>query len=171
MTTTAIRVRAPTGIVSRGWSEASLRISESLDLTTVLQEVLDSARELTGASYSLITIIDDSGKLEHFSVSGVSVDEARQLWEVPDASRFFGYLSSLAKPLRVGHFEDHVRSLGLPEFCPPVPVSCFLAAPIRYGGSAVGNIYVAMDELGREFSREDEGHVGYVRVPGGVGYR
>ena len=31
-------------------SEASLRINESLDLDTVLQEVLDSARTLTGAS-------------------------------------------------------------------------------------------------------------------------
>ncbi len=34
-------------------SEASLRISESLDMDTVLQEVLDSARSLTNARYSL----------------------------------------------------------------------------------------------------------------------
>ena len=32
-------------------SQASLRINESLDFDTVLQEVVDSARTLTGARY------------------------------------------------------------------------------------------------------------------------
>ena len=32
-------------------SQATLRINESLDLDTVLQEVVDSARSLTGARY------------------------------------------------------------------------------------------------------------------------
>ena len=39
-------------------SEASLRINESLDLDSVLQGVLDSARTLTGARYALITTLD-----------------------------------------------------------------------------------------------------------------
>ena len=38
-------------------SEASIRIIESLDFETVLQGVLDSARSLTGARYSLITTL------------------------------------------------------------------------------------------------------------------
>ena len=36
-------------------SEASLRINESLDLDTVLQEVVDSARVLTDSPYGVIT--------------------------------------------------------------------------------------------------------------------
>ena len=61
-------------------SEASLRINESLDLDSVLQGVLDSARTLTGARYALITPLDGSGQAEEFLVSGLTPDEARQLW-------------------------------------------------------------------------------------------
>ena len=42
-------------------SEASLRINESLDLETVLQGALDSARVLTEARYGVFIIFDDSG--------------------------------------------------------------------------------------------------------------
>ena len=53
-------------------SEASLRINESLDLDSVLQGVLDSARSLTGASYALITTLDASGQVQEFLVSGLT---------------------------------------------------------------------------------------------------
>ena len=43
-------------------SEASLRINETLDLETVLQYVVDSARILTGATYLGITAMDKSGQ-------------------------------------------------------------------------------------------------------------
>ena len=43
-------------------SQASLRINESLDFDTVLQEVLDSACSLTGARYGVITLLDESGQ-------------------------------------------------------------------------------------------------------------
>ena len=42
-------------------SDASLRINESLDFDTVLHEVLDSARELTGARYAVITLLNRCG--------------------------------------------------------------------------------------------------------------
>ena len=48
---------------------AILRISASLDLGTVLREVVDSARALTGARYGVITPVDEAGlpaRLRHF---------------------------------------------------------------------------------------------------------
>ena len=42
-------------------SAASLRISASLDLDTVLSEVVESSRALTGARYGGIVTIGDSG--------------------------------------------------------------------------------------------------------------
>ena len=137
-------------------SEASIRINESLDFETVLQGVLDSARSLTGARYSLITTLDQGGQVEDFLVSGLSADESRQLWELPEGLRFFERLSNLPGPLRVADFAGHVRALGLPELRLPVPVSSFLAAPIRHRGEGVGNIYAAKSDPGTEFSREDE---------------
>ena len=51
-------------------SAASLRISSSLDLNTVLREVVESARELTGARYGAITFLDDSRKATVRSQAG-----------------------------------------------------------------------------------------------------
>ena len=137
-------------------SEASLHINESLDLDAVLQGVLDSARSLTDASYALITTIGQSGQVEDFQVSGLNPDDASRLWEMPEGPRFFEYLSSLPGPLRVADFAAHAASMGFPEFRPPVPVSSFLAAPIRHRGESVGNIHVGKSEPGLEFSTEDE---------------
>ena len=57
-------------------SEASLRINESLDLETVLQGVLDSARTLTDSRYGVITLLDDAGQLQDFLASGLTRNRA-----------------------------------------------------------------------------------------------
>ena len=136
--------------------QACHRINESLDLDTVLQEVLDSARSLTGARYGVMVLLDGSGGVQDFLGAGFTPDEARRLWELPEGSEFIEYLGAIPGPLRVGDLGGHLRSMGLPDFRPPVPVSSFLAAPIRHGGAGVGNIYLAKSDPGREFSQEDE---------------
>ena len=136
--------------------EACHRINESLDLDTVLQEVLDSARSLTGARYGVMVLLDGSGGVQEFLGAGFTPDEARRLWELPEGSEFIEYLGAIPGPLRVGDLGGHLRSMGLPDFRPPVPVSSFLAAPIRHGGAGVGNIYLAKSDPGQEFSQEDE---------------
>ena len=137
-------------------SEASLRINESLDLDTVLEEVLESARSLTHARYGVIVVLDDSGGIQDYLGAGLTSEEARKLWELPEGFPFLEYLSAIPGPLRVGDFADHMRGMGLPEFRPPVPVTSFLAAPIRHQGEGVGNIYLARSGPGQEFSQEDE---------------
>ena len=59
-------------------SEASLHITEDLDLDAVLQGVLDGARSLTGARMGGVTILDDAGQLQDFITSGLT-DEDHQL--------------------------------------------------------------------------------------------
>ena len=130
-------------------SEASLRINESLDLDTVLQGVLDSARSLTGARYGVITLLDDSGGIRDFLSSGMTAGEAEQLWDLPGGMRLFEYLSGISEPLRLPDLLGHIRSLGLPEFRPPLavgPVVSFLAAPVLHRDQRAGNVYVAEKE-------------------------
>ena len=55
--------------------KASLRISASLDVDTVLQEIVDSARTLVGARYGVITTVNDEGELQDFVTSGLTADE------------------------------------------------------------------------------------------------
>ena len=140
-------------------SQASLRVNESLDFDTVLQGVLDSARSLTGARYGAITLLDDSDGLQDFLFSGMTEGEVRQYQDLPDGIRFLEYLSGVPGPLRVPDLPGHFRSLGLPEFQPPVtgggPMS-FLLAPILHRGARAGTFYLSEKEGGREFTQEDE---------------
>ena len=137
-------------------SEASLRISESLDLDTVLQEVLDSARSLTDARYCLITTLNESGQVEDLLASGLSPEESQDLRGMLEDSGYLQYVSYNPGPLRVGDLAAYARSLGLPELRTPAPVSSLMAAPIRHQGERVGNIHLAKSELGSEFSLADE---------------
>ena len=136
--------------------DASHRINETLDFDTVLQEVLDSARTLTGSQYGVIVLFDPDGQVRDLLSSGLSPQEAGLLRETPQGIRFFDYLRSLAQPLRVDDFASQAHSVGLPEFLTPHEVSSFLGAPVRHQGEAVGNIYLAKREAGQEFRPEDE---------------
>ncbi len=82
-------------------SAAVLRISASLDLNTVLQEVVESARALIGARYAAITTIDARGQACEFVSSGRTSEEHRQLAEWPDGPRLFEHLQELPAPLRL----------------------------------------------------------------------
>ena len=138
-------------------SEASLRINESLDLDTVLREVLASARDLTRSRYGVFILLDDAGGMREFFGSGMTPEQGRKLWAEPDRVRFFDYVGSIQKPLRVQDFHSHARTLGLSEFPPAMTASSllsFLAAPIRHQGEHLGTIY--LDEKEGEYTREDE---------------
>ena len=120
-------------------SEASLHITEDLDLDAVLQGVLDGARSLTGARMSGITILDDSGQLQDFITSGLTDEDHQRFVNLPGGPEFFAYLSSL------------------PEIGPPLgPVGSFLGALIRLRGVRAGNLYLSDKEGGGEFTQDDE---------------
>ena len=133
-------------------SEASLRVSESLDPDTVLQEVMDSARALTGARFGGIMAFDESGQLLEFITSGMPPEEQQRMLDLPEGPALFEYFSSIQGSLRFGDVASQMRSLGFPD----LPIKTLLGAPMRHRGEHVGNLYVAEKEGGREFTREDE---------------
>ena len=135
-------------------SEASLRINESLDPDTVLQEVMDNARALTGARFGAITTLDDEGGLLDFITSGLSPEEREVMLALSEGPRLFEYFSSVQGPLRLRDAADHTRALGFPEGQPPV--GSLMGTPMRHQGEHVGNLYVAEKEGGGEFTPEDE---------------
>ncbi len=137
-------------------SEASQRINESLDLNTVLQDVLDSARALTRARYGLITLLGAQGEVEDHLTSGFSAGEAVQLPAMPGVMRLYEYLGHTAGPIRVGDLLGYIRGQGLPEMRFPVQPGAFLSAPVRHHQESMGHIYLAKEGGGPEFSREDE---------------
>ena len=137
-------------------SEASLRINESLDFDTVLQEVVDNARTLTASRYGAITVLDEAGQASHFIVSGLTREEYQGLRDMPEGEVFFQYLSGVGQPLRVSNIENHLRALNMPNFTPSITATAMLVAPVRHQGVVVGTIYLAHAADGAKFTKEDE---------------
>ena len=135
-------------------SAAILRISASLDVGTVLREVVDSARALTGARYGVITTVDEAGQPQDYVISGLTPDEERQLLAWPHGLGLFEHLRDLPAPLRLADLPAWIRSLG---YSPDLGVSKTLqATPLRHRGAHVGNFFLGEKEGGREFTAGDE---------------
>ena len=119
---------------------ALLRIGASLDLDTVLREVVDGARALTGARYGVITTVDGDGQPRDFVTSGFTPDDHRAMETWPDGLRLFEHLRELAAPLRLPDLDAWTRSLGCSPF--PVPCGTFQATPMRHRGAAAGGFFL-----------------------------
>ena len=133
---------------------ASLRISASLDLDTVLHEIVENARELTGARYAAIATMDEGGEPREFVTSGFTEDEHRRLAEWPDGPRLFEHFRDLSGPMRVADLPAFVRPLGFSgDRLPSTPAQ---GTPMRHRGQHVGNFYLVEKEGGKEFTGEDE---------------
>ena len=135
-------------------SAAVLRVSASLDLDTVLREVVDSARALTGARYGIITVVDQAGQPQDTVMSGLTPDEQRELIQWPDGPRLFAHFQDLDAPVRLDDLPAYVRSMGL---SPDLMRSKTLqGTPMRHRGVSVGAFFLAEKEGGRQFTSEDE---------------
>ena len=133
---------------------AILRIGASLDLDTVLREIVGGARALTGARHGMIATVDDEGGIEEFIASGLSDEERRRLAEWPHGCAFFQHLRELPGVLRLADVPGYLRSLGYSgEFTLSKTLQ---AVPVRHGGKHVGNLFLGEKADGRTFTDEDE---------------
>ena len=135
-------------------SAASLRSSASLDLETVLTEVVESARTLTGARFGAIATIDETGTPRDFVTSGFTEEEHRRLAEWADGPRLFEHFRDLEGPLRIADVPAYVRALGFPT--DRLPSKTFQGMPMRHRGVHVGNFYLVEKAGGAAFTDEDE---------------
>ena len=137
-------------------SAAVLRISASLDEATVLREVVDSARALTGARYGVIATVDDAGRPrpQDTIIAGLGPADERRVADWPDAMRLFEHLRGLDGPLRVADLGDYVASLGLAPGL--IPCRTFQGTPMRHRGLDVGNFFLGEKQGGEAFTDEDE---------------
>ena len=134
--------------------DASRRISGSLDTDTVLEEVIGSARSLTGARYGVLLTYDEHGGVRDVFTSGMTPEERQSLESSPTGQGLLGYLNEIEDPLRLADIASHPKSVGFPENHPPMKT--FLGMQIRQRGGHVGNIFLTEKEADQEFTEEDE---------------
>ena len=136
-------------------SAAILRINETLDLTTVLHEVVECACALTAARYGVIATVDGAaGRVGDFVSTGLTEDEHRRMAQWPDGPRLFARLRGLPSILRTADVTAWVRDLGFST--EPLPAQTFVGMALSHRGERVGNIYLAGKEGEPEFTFEDE---------------
>jgi signal transduction histidine kinase len=120
----------------------------------IFERLLAVARELTGARYAAIGVLDvDRHELERFLVSGIDEKTHKAIGDLPRGRGILGELIREPKPLRLDDISEHPRSYGFPPEHPPM--TTFLGAPILIRGESWGNIYLTEKE-GGTFDEIDE---------------
>jgi signal transduction histidine kinase len=125
-----------------------------LDLEAVLREVVEVARELTGAGYAALGILDaDRSELERFIYVGIDEETRAAIGDLPRGRGVLGELIRNPAALRLHEVGEHPRSYGFPPGHPPM--HSFLGVPIVVRGQAYGNLYLTEKE-GGDFDDADE---------------
>ena len=82
-----------------------------LDIEAVLDELLEIARELTGAQYAALGVLDEHRRhLERFVTRGLGEDARRMIGDPPHGRGILGVLIEDPRPLRLERVGDDPRS-------------------------------------------------------------
>ena len=134
--------------------DASLAIVGEHNLETVLQLVVDRARDLVGARYGALSLVRDEGGIEAFLTAGISDDERAVLGPPPVGHGILGVVLNDGATLRLDDLTRDPRSVGFPPHHPPM--HSLLAVPVISQGSVLGNLYLT-EKLGAySFDEHDE---------------
>ena len=133
---------------------ATLRITSTLDLDTVLAEAVESARGLTGASRGAVVIVDATGAPQDYVLSGLTEEQEREAAAWSGHARLYAHLRELPGPLRVADLPGYYRSLGIEPA--RAPYRTLLGTPMRHRGADVGSFFLAGKAGDDEFTDEDE---------------
>ena len=126
-----------------------------LDLDQVLEHLLQTARELTGARFAALGVLDaDRDGLARFISSGIDEERRRIIGDPPRGRGVLGVLIDDPRPLRLHDVGADPRAFGVPAGHPAL--TTFLGVPVVIGDTAWGNLYLANKEHGADFDEEDE---------------
>jgi signal transduction histidine kinase len=125
-----------------------------LDLETVLDRLLQTARDVTGARYAALGVLDTERQdLERFLTRGLSEDQEHAIGARPRGRGILGLLTAEPRPLRLTDISSHPASFGFPDNHPPM--KGFLGVPIMIADAAWGNLYLTDKVGGTEFDEAD----------------
>jgi len=135
--------------------DAGLAISSQRALAAVLQQVVESAREVVGARFAALGVLNTTGDgLAEFVTSGLTDDERVRIGDLPRGRGLLGVLIREPRPVRSTDINRHPQRSGFPPHHPPM--KSFLGVPVIARGQVFGNLYLTEKIGAKEFSAEDE---------------
>jgi GAF domain-containing protein len=116
-------------------------LTKELDQRVLLDRVLETAREITGARYAALGILNEQrSELEQFLTLGVDEETQRVIGDLPRGRGVLGALIDNPQPLRLAEVGQYPSSYGFPAGHPLM--RSFLGVPIVIRGEVWGNLYL-----------------------------
>ncbi len=139
----------------RGVLDVARLVLSDLDLESVLTRVLEATREVSGASYAALGVLDRSrGELDRFLTSGIDEVSRKAIGALPRGRGVLGELIRNPVALRLTDVGAHPHSYGFPPGHPPM--RSFLGVPVIVDGEPFGNLYLTEKAGGQPFTADDE---------------
>lgn len=121
--------------------QATLALTTEVGLADVLSRVVEVSRQLSGARYAALGLLDESGvRIEQLIVAGVSERERHAIGRDPHGHGLLGAIMTERRSMRVDHVSADPRSVGFPPHHPPM--TSMLGVPLLSKGQLFGNIYL-----------------------------
>lgn len=136
---------------------AALAVSSDLDLDQVLGNIVEAARDLTGARYAACGVPGEEG-FRHFVHRGLTPAQVERIGHLPEGHGLLGLTLRTTRPIRLDSIASHPASSGFPPHHPPM--TTFLGVPIVSRGRTIGHIYLSDKPDGARFLEVDETAVG-----------
>jgi signal transduction histidine kinase len=144
----------------RALLDAVVAIVSDLDMHSVLDRILVSVCEITGARYAALGVLatdqteGSQRRLADFITYGLTDEEYRAIGDLPRGHGILGLLIDNPRPLRLHRLQDHPKSYGFPPNHPPMEQ--FLGVPVRIRGRVFGNLYLTDKVDGADFTEQDQ---------------
>lgn len=144
----------PSAELQRDLLQAVIALSSHLDLSSVLQEFVETGARLTGARYAAIGVLDAYGETAAFIHTGIRPEIVEALGHPP---RGYGVLGAIPNHdvLRLTDLTQHADFGGFPPGHPAM--HSFLGVPVRVQDRIYGRLYLSEKDGG--FTEEDEATV------------
>ncbi len=142
-------------LLRRGVPDASEFVLDEMGLEAALERVLESAKELTGARYAALCVLNDARDgLAVFLTAGIDDDTRARIGEWPCGRGVLGDLILDPVPLRVADLGEHPHRYGMPARHPPM--HSFFGVPILVDHVPDGSLYLTDKAGGGSFTDEDQ---------------
>lgn len=142
-------------LLPRGVLDASEFVLDEMGLEVALDRVLESAKEVTGARYAVLCVLNDARDgLAVFLTVGIDDDMRARIGKWPCGRGVLGDLILDPVPLRLANLCQHPHCYGMPPGHPPM--RSFLGVPILVDRLPDGSLYLTEKAGGRSFTEEDQ---------------
>ncbi|BAK35186.1 putative two-component system histidine kinase [Microlunatus phosphovorus NM-1] len=156
--------------VSQALLDAVVALAGDLELRDLLERIVGTARDLTGAGYAALGVMraewafTPGPRLSSFHQVGVGPEQAALIGPPPEGHGMIGLLVEDPSILRLTDLTTHPASVGFPPHHPVMHT--LLGLPVRVRGEVFGNLYLTEKPGG--FTDRDERLVQALAAAAGV---